>query len=80
MMRPIFLAIMEKTLFPQKEVYLSYHQFLDIVTGEEDIKEMSFSFLELLKSHNHFDELKDHCSGSVLFQKTKYIKLCESME
>lgn len=74
-MRPvIFLAIMEKTLFPQKEAYLSHHQFRDIVTGEQDIKEMSFSFLELSKFHKHFDELKDDIDQwAYYFKKAKHI-------
>ena len=74
-MRPvIFLAIMEKTLFPQKEAYLSHHQFRDIVSGEHDIKEMSFSFLELSKFHKHFDELKDDVDRWMYyFKKAKHI-------
>ena len=59
-LRPvIFLAIMEETLFPNKKAYLSHHQFRDVVTSEHDIKEMSFSFLELSKFHKEFSELKD---------------------
>ena len=58
-MRPvIFLAIMEETLFPKKEAYLSHHQIRDILTGEHDIKQMSFSFLELSKFHKKFEELE----------------------
>ena len=74
-MRPvIFLAIMEKTLFPEKEAYLSHHQFRDIVTGEQDIKEMSFSFLELSKFHKHFEELKDDVDQwAYYFKKAKHI-------
>ena len=59
-LRPvIFLAIMEETLFPHKKAYLSHHQFRDVVSSEHDIKEMSFSFLELSKFHKEFSELKD---------------------
>ena len=74
-MRPvIFLAIMEKTLFPEKEGYLSHHQFRDIVTGEQDIKEMSFSFLELSKFHKHFEELNtDIDQWAYYFKKAKHI-------
>ena len=47
-MRPvIFLAVMEEELFPKKKAYLSHHKIQDVVTGECDIKLMSFSFLEL---------------------------------
>ena len=74
-MRPvIFLAIMEKTLFPKKEAYLSHHQFRDIVTGEHDIKEMSFSFLELSKFHKNFDDLKDDIDRwAYYFKNAKHI-------
>ena len=59
-LRPvIFLAIMEETLFPHKKAYLSHHQFRDVVSSEHDIKEMSFSFLELSKFHKEFSELQD---------------------
>ena len=74
-MRPvIFLAIMEKTLFPKKEAYLSHHQFRDIVTGEQDIKEMSFTFLELSKFNKHFEELNDDIDQwAYYFKKAKHI-------
>ena len=49
-MRPvIFFAIMERTLFPEKSEYLSHHKVTDVYTGENDIKNLSFSFLELSK-------------------------------
>ena len=65
----IFLAIMEKTLFPKKKEYLSHHQFRDILTGEHDIKEMSLSFLELSRFHKHFDDLKDDIDRWAYFFK-----------
>ncbi len=53
---------------------MSHHQFRDIVTGEQDIKEMSFSFLELSKFHKHFDELKDDIDQwAYYFKKVKHI-------
>ncbi|MDR0581154.1 MAG: Rpn family recombination-promoting nuclease/putative transposase [Holosporaceae bacterium] len=45
----IFFAILNHTLFPQKKDYLSHHAFSDICSGERDIKELSFSFIELSK-------------------------------
>ena len=49
-MKPvIFLAILDKTLFPNKPDYLSHHKQLDIKTFECDIEGLSFSFLELEK-------------------------------
>lgn len=58
-MRPVIsLAIMEKTLFSQMQTFLSHYQFRDIVTIEQNIKEMPFSFLELSEFHKHFYRLK----------------------
>ncbi len=69
-LRPvIFLAIMEETLFPNKKDYLSHHQFRDVVTYEHDLKQMSFSFLELSKFHTQFCELKDDIEKWAYFFK-----------
>lgn len=74
-MRPvIFLAITGSTLFSNNKAYLSHHQFRDIVTGEHDIKEMSFSFMELSKFHKHFHELKgDIDQWAYYFKKAEHI-------
>ncbi|MDR2068053.1 MAG: Rpn family recombination-promoting nuclease/putative transposase [Holosporaceae bacterium] len=49
-MKPvIFFAIMKRTLFKDKAEYLSHHRVTDVCTGENDIKNLSFSFLELSK-------------------------------
>jgi predicted transposase/invertase (TIGR01784 family) len=49
-MKPvIFFAIMEHTLFKKKKEYLSHHKVTDVCTRENDIKGLSFSFLELSK-------------------------------
>ncbi|GHT98333.1 hypothetical protein FACS1894126_3690 [Alphaproteobacteria bacterium] len=49
-MKPvIFFAILEHTLFKEKEEYLSHHKVTDVYTGENDVKGLSFSFLELSK-------------------------------
>jgi predicted transposase/invertase (TIGR01784 family) len=49
-MRPvIFFAVLEHTLFKDKREYLSHHKVTDVYTGENDIKNLSFSFLELSK-------------------------------
>ena len=69
-LRPvIFLAVMEETLFPNKTTYLSHHQFRDIVTYEHDLKQMSFSFLELSKFHKEFDELDNDIEKWAYFFK-----------
>ena len=52
-----FLAITEFTLFPNKESYLSHHQMLDVNTYERDLKDFSFSFLELPKFTKSKDDL-----------------------
>lgn len=51
-----FLAITDFLLFPQKSGYLSHHQILDKDTLEQDLKDFSFSFLELPK----FQKSKEH--------------------
>ena len=69
-LRPvIFLAVMEETLFPNKTAYLSHHQFRDIVTYEHDLKQMSFSFLELSKFHKEFNELANDIEKWAYFFK-----------
>ena len=54
----ICLAIMEASVFKTKKAYLSHHEFRDIVTQEQDIKELSFTFLELSKFQKKFEELE----------------------
>lgn len=69
-LRPvIFLAVMEDTLFPNKTAYLSHHQFRDVVTYERDLKQMSFSFLELSKFHKEFNELDNDIEKWAYFFK-----------
>ena len=60
---------MEETLFPDKKEYLSHHQFRDVVTYEHDLKQMSFSFLELSKFHKEFDELSNDIEKWTYFFK-----------
>lgn len=45
----IFLAITDFIVFPKKKDYLSHHAMLDKQTFEQDLKDFSFSFLELPK-------------------------------
>jgi predicted transposase/invertase (TIGR01784 family) len=54
----IFLAITDFTLFPKKTEYLSHHHMLDIQTYERDLKDFSFSFLELPKFTKTIHQLK----------------------
>ena len=53
-----FLAITDFVLFPEKEDYLSHHHILDTCTLERDLKDFSFSFLELPKFKKEKDHLK----------------------
>ncbi|WP_287742043.1 Rpn family recombination-promoting nuclease/putative transposase [Microcystis sp. M169S2] len=53
-----FLAITDFVLFSEKEDYLSHHHILDTCTLERDLKDFSFSFLELPKFKKEKDHLK----------------------
>jgi predicted transposase/invertase (TIGR01784 family) len=53
----IFLAIVDFTLFPEKSYYKSDHVILDRDTHEHDLKDFSFSFIELPKFHKTKEEL-----------------------
>lgn len=69
-MRPvIFFAIMKHTLFKDKQGYLSHHKVTDVYSGENDIKGLSFSFLELSKFHKRFDELETNIEKWAYFFK-----------
>ena len=54
----IFLAITDFVVFPKKNDYLSHHYILDSKTYERDLKDFSFSFLELPKFEKNADELE----------------------
>ncbi len=54
----IFLAITEYTMFPKKEGYKSDHWILDKKTYERDLKDFSFTFIELPKFNKKLEELK----------------------
>jgi predicted transposase/invertase (TIGR01784 family) len=55
----IFLAISDFVMFPQKSAYKSDHVILDKESHENDLKDFSFTFLELPK----FDKDIDHLSN-----------------
>ena len=65
----IFFAVMDKVLFPKKEQYISHHRVQDILTHECDIKEMSFSFLELSKMNKHYEQLESNLEKWIYFFK-----------
>ena len=54
----IFLSIADFVLFPDKEAYKSDHIILDNETYENDLKDFSFTFLELPKFKLEKHELK----------------------
>ena len=45
----IFIAISNYNIFPKKAEYISHHVILDKKTYENDLKDFSFSFIELKK-------------------------------
>ena len=69
LMPVIFLAVIDDTLFPKKKAFLSHHQLRDIITGEHDMKQMSFSFFELSKFHKKFDQLETNIDKWAYFFK-----------
>ncbi|KJV73246.1 putative permease [Orientia tsutsugamushi str. TA763] len=56
----IFIAIADYKLFPNKEDYISRHVILDKKTYEHDLKDFSFTFIELPKfKKDRVEELSD---------------------
>ncbi len=53
----IFLAIADYVMFPEKKSYKSDHVILDKETYEHDLKDFSFTFIELPKFIKTIDEL-----------------------
>ncbi len=54
----IFFAIADFTMFPNKKAYKSDHVILDKHTHENDLKDFSFTFLELSKFNKKIHELE----------------------
>ncbi len=55
----IFVAITDFIMFPRKKDYKSDHIILDKKSYENDLKDFSFTFLELPKFHKKIDELSN---------------------
>lgn len=55
----IFLAIADFVMFPQKSAYKSDHVILDKESHENDLKDFSFTFLELPKFNKDVDHLSN---------------------
>ncbi|KIE04872.1 putative transposase [Candidatus Jidaibacter acanthamoeba] len=57
----IFLAIVDFVMFPDKEGYKSEHVILDKASYENDLKDFSFTFIELPKfKKDRVEDLKTH--------------------
>ncbi len=55
----IFLAISDFVMFPKKTAYKSDHVILDKKSHENDLKDFSFTFLELPKFNKDIDHLSN---------------------
>lgn len=55
----IFLAISNFIMFPNKKDFKSDHVTMDKKSFENDLKDFSYTFLELPKFNNNIDELKN---------------------
>lgn len=65
----IFLAITEYEMFPKKKSYKCEHWLMDKETGERDLKDFSFTFLELPKFKKNIEELKTYEDKWLFFFK-----------
>jgi predicted transposase/invertase (TIGR01784 family) len=81
-MKPvIFFAILEHTLFKDKKEYLSHHKVTDVYTGENDIKNLSFTFLELSKFNKEsINELETEIEKWTYFFKNAECLSVEELE
>jgi len=65
----IFLAIADFIMFPNKKSFKSDHIILDKESYENDLKDFSFTFLELPKFHKNIDQLTNIIDKWVYFFK-----------
>ncbi len=65
----IFLAIADFVIFPNKAAYKSDHVILDKETSENDLKDFSFTFLELPKFNKNINNLETIIEKWVYFFK-----------
>ena len=65
----IFLAIADFTMFPKKNGFKSDHIILDKDSYENDLKDFSFTFLELPKFKKTIDQLTDNIDKWMYFFK-----------
>ena len=65
----IFLAITDFVMFPDKPEFKSDHVILDRESFANDLKDFSFTFLELPKFNKEIDDLKDQIDRWMYFFK-----------
>ena len=65
----VTLSIVNFTMFPNKKNYKSIHRLLDDKTYENDIKELTFAFVELKKFNKQESELKTNEDKWIYFIK-----------
>lgn len=65
----IFLAISDFIMFPNKKAYKSDHVILDKDNHDNDLKDFSFTFLELPKFNKDIDQLTNMCDKWAYFFK-----------
>jgi predicted transposase/invertase (TIGR01784 family) len=65
----IFLAIADFVMFPDKQSYKSNHVILDTASFENDLKDFSFTFLELPKFNKGIDHLHNMSDKWIYFFK-----------
>jgi predicted transposase/invertase (TIGR01784 family) len=76
----IFLAIAEFVMFPKKKHWKSEHVILDRDTHENDLKDFSFTFLELPKFNRSLEELSSISEKWMYFFKNAEATSDEDLE
>ena len=77
----IFLAIADFVMFPQKPAYKSDHVILDKESHENDLKDFSFTFLELPKFNKDIDHLANMTEKwAYFFKHTESISLEDTLK
>ena len=63
---------MDYTLFPKKKGYKSSHVTLDKITHENDLKDFSYTFIELPKFNKSIDKCKSSVEDSWIYFMEAY--------
>src|ERR1700722_16783978 len=75
----IFVAIADFVMFPEKAEYKSDHVILDKRSHENDLKDFSFTFLELPKFNKNIDQLSNMIEKWCYFFKSAESTSVEDM-